>query len=306
GPEILISDVGAPAPNGHVVYDRSNNRYLATWRDQVDENLKGQLIDGDGTLIGGPILISSVFPSSGTAASLAFDPGNDRYLVVFGVFQGTEVYAQLVGSDGSLIGSNILIEDGLAGSVNPFVVYNPLVECYVVFWANGTTIYAQALNLDGVPTGDPLVVSSGTVAGEPVAAVNPETGMILALWTDSRNAGEGQPDIYGQLVTCTDPAGIADRLGEAELRLAAAPNPLSERTALSFRIGTQADVTVEILDAAGRRVRTLRAGILAPGIHTIRWDGRDRRDRPVPDGVYFTRLAMDGRPAAGRKLWVLR
>lgn len=58
GNEIPIATFGAPAPNGQVVYNANTNEYFVTWRDQIEENLKGQRISATGDLIGNPIVIS--------------------------------------------------------------------------------------------------------------------------------------------------------------------------------------------------------------------------------------------------------
>ena len=50
------------------------------------------------------------------------------------------------------------------------------------------------------------------------------------------------------------------------------------------------DVSLELFDIAGRRVRTLARGVLAPGPHTTVWDGRDGAGHAVGAGVYFVRL----------------
>ena len=43
-------------------------------------------------------------------------------------------------------------------------------------------------------------------------------------------------------------------------------------------------------DASGRLVRQIVDEELPSGLHTARWDGRDRSGRPVATGVYFAKL----------------
>jgi hypothetical protein len=75
--------------------------------------------------------------------------------------------------------------------------------------------------------------------------------------------------------------------------LAAQPNPFSHGTDLSFNLSAHAagsPVRLNLVDAAGRAVRTLVDGNLAVGSHTIGWNGKDDSGRPAPSGVYFARL----------------
>ena len=61
-----------------------------------------------------------------------------------------------------------------------------------------------------------------------------------------------------------------------------------------------------LFDLAGRKVRSLAAGeSMAPGEHSIRWDGRDGSGAPVRGSVYLVRVRA-GRDAAVRKLVILR
>jgi len=48
--------------------------------------------------------------------------------------------------------------------------------------------------------------------------------------------------------------------------------------------------TLEVLDLEGRRVATLARGIVDPGAHTARWDGRDDRGAPAAAAMYLLRL----------------
>lgn len=73
-----------------------------------------------------------------------------------------------------------------------------------------------------------------------------------------------------------------------------APNPARDGCAVRFTIATPGTVRLEVLDAAGRRVRTLREGALAAGTHSIAWDGHDSDRRRTAPGLYFVRLSTPG------------
>ena len=68
------------------------------------------------------------------------------------------------------------------------------------------------------------------------------------------------------------------------------PNPFSDGTTIRFGLGTASDARVDVLDVAGRRVRTLASGPFSAGTHTLRWDGIDDAGHSVAAGVYFARV----------------
>jgi hypothetical protein len=62
---------------------------------------------------------------------------------------------------------------------------------------------------------------------------------------------------------------------------------------------------LQIVDVAGRTVRTLVEGPVAPGRHQAHWDGRDAAGRPVASGIYFLRLAA-GKTEVSSRISVVR
>ncbi len=68
------------------------------------------------------------------------------------------------------------------------------------------------------------------------------------------------------------------------------PNPFSRETTIAFDLPRPGAVQLDVLDVAGRRVRSLERGPLSAGQHSVRWDGRDQTGRQTGVGVYFVRL----------------
>jgi len=73
----------------------------------------------------------------------------------------------------------------------------------------------------------------------------------------------------------------------------ARPNPFTYRTSIHFDLPVGGRVRLEIYDIAGRHVRTLVDGALAPGSHVSEWDGRGDGGG-LHAGVYFARLEAPG------------
>jgi hypothetical protein len=66
-----------------------------------------------------------------------------------------------------------------------------------------------------------------------------------------------------------------------------APNPTAADATVHFEIARAGFVELAVMDASGRRVRTIHAGALPPGRYTRRWDGRTDRFSTAPPGLYF-------------------
>jgi hypothetical protein len=73
------------------------------------------------------------------------------------------------------------------------------------------------------------------------------------------------------------------------------PSPALGATRIGFRLSADADVTLSVLDATGRRVRALHQGPMRAGEHTIAWDGFEDTGAAAAAGVYYVRLEAMGR-----------
>lgn len=63
------------------------------------------------------------------------------------------------------------------------------------------------------------------------------------------------------------------------------PNPFAAGTVIRYGLPVEGHVRLDVFDALGRRVVTLRDKVERAGWHTVEWDGRG-----LPSGVYFYRL----------------
>jgi len=68
------------------------------------------------------------------------------------------------------------------------------------------------------------------------------------------------------------------------------PNPFNPNTNIEFYIPNESFVKLSIFNLMGEEIRILQDGILAKGNHRIVWDGKDKKNRLVPSGVYFYKL----------------
>jgi len=68
------------------------------------------------------------------------------------------------------------------------------------------------------------------------------------------------------------------------------PNPFNPETKIRIGIPAEEDIgeiTINIYDIMGQKVKTLFQGNLDPGMHTVKWNGRDASGKQVSGGTYF-------------------
>ena len=68
------------------------------------------------------------------------------------------------------------------------------------------------------------------------------------------------------------------------------PNPFNPATTIKFQIPEKTRVTLKIIDALGREVKTLVDGEAAAGIHKISFDGSS-----LSSGIYICQLTANGK-----------
>jgi hypothetical protein len=83
------------------------------------------------------------------------------------------------------------------------------------------------------------------------------------------------------------------------------PNPFNPSTRIPFLLSLEHEVTIDIFDATGRKIATIARGRFSAGKHSVVWDARDNRGRPVSSGAYFYRVSL-GTYAVTRKMLFLR
>jgi C1A family cysteine protease len=78
------------------------------------------------------------------------------------------------------------------------------------------------------------------------------------------------------------------------------PNPFGGSTLISFVLPDARPASVRVYSADGRLVRDLLDAALAPGRHTVTWDGTDRWGARAADGIYFVRVSTPQGSATGK------
>jgi hypothetical protein len=79
------------------------------------------------------------------------------------------------------------------------------------------------------------------------------------------------------------------------------PNPAGTRTTIEYELPREGLATLSIFDLSGKLIETLVEGTLPEGRHRVTWQPRN-----LSSGIYFYRLALDGRTIGTQELTLLR
>lgn len=161
--------------------------------------------------------------------------------------------------------------------------------------SEGNTIWTKTVGGDG---------------GEYAYCIQPtsDSGYVIAGRTDSK--GSGSDDMY--LVKLDkDPAlttDVDEYSGELpqEFKLVQNhPNPFNPATTIEFELPRRSPVSLNIYNLLGQQVAQLIDREYPAGKHQIKWDGTMSDGGQAPSGVYFYRIAVDGR-AESKKMLLLK
>ena len=133
-------------------------------------------------------------------------------------------------------------------------------------------------------------------------AVGDGAGGVFVAWNDQRS---DEADVYLARVLATNfVAGVA--IAPESIRLSSPrPNPSSAGAEVVLALPAPLEVSADIVDVTGRRLRRLHATETLPaGTHTLRWDGRNDLGQQAPTGVYVLAVRAGGREFSRRLLHV--
>lgn len=197
GPEIPISVLDNQQYNPHVAYNSIRDQYLVVWHNfwGGSRDIYGRRLDGEGNLL------SSFTISTGTwdrvQPAVAYDPLNDRYLVVWSYdFHGDgtdwDLYGRLIpwnGPDGGL--TEFPIENSTRTQDSPEVAFALAQQEFMVVWNNSgggvpRDIEGARMQLDGslVPAGLVAVASGATDRTNPDIGYNLDRNEYLVTYDD--------------------------------------------------------------------------------------------------------------------------
>jgi len=329
----------AQAPDGSIVYVVNSDASSLSALDVETLHTSEMVIPG---LVRGPFGIAAtsqnVFVTdmgtdeiialnlNGDIVARAPGPASPRSLAVSpdgGTLYSTSfTTAQLAFFDTQTLQLTDLVELPLSGSF-ALAVAPDGGKLYVTGHVDNVVVVVDAINpgvIKSIPMGDNPRAISFAPSGEMVMVTSAESGQIHVINTSSDTVLEAY-DIRGRprgIAVVQPPRPKAD-LPTAVLELPLPnefslsppfPNPFNSAIQVRFTIPDDVTLSGEhaslnVYDILGQRMRTLASGIIAPGAHTVFWDGRDDAGNPVAAGAYVV-LLRAARARAASKIMYLK
>ena len=206
GSNFLIGTTGSSVPQ--VVHDPVNQRFLVVWQQNQGGKayIYGKIVNGDGSFLSGDILIAgtSSSPCLRFSPRAAFDPVNQRYLVVWDRFCGVGVRWTVQGRGIPADGSIVDPEFDVAAEVGeilrwPAIAYDPDQKGFLVIWGKESSgeIQGKLLDAFGTVLKPSFPITSGAKAfGRPDVVYSALQARHLVVWQSVLGAS----NILGQLV----------------------------------------------------------------------------------------------------------
>lgn len=103
----------------------------------------------------------------------------------------------------------------------------------------------------------------------------------------------GERFMVDDLTIVTNEVAVPMMSPDSPIIAAAFPNPANPAVTVEFMLPRAGTTLLEIIDPAGRRIRTLVDGWQDTGRHQVRWNGRDEGGRAMASGAYFVRIVTE-------------
>jgi hypothetical protein len=308
-----FSSIGGAARRYVAALDATTG--LATgWDAGADRYVHALAVSGSTVYVGGEFYSIGGQPRRGiaaldatTAAATNWDPSSNNSILALAVYGSTVFAGGHFSTIGGLPRSYLAALDASSGAATD---WDPAADGPVrAFALKDSVLYA----------GGDFAHTSGQVR-HCVAAFNARTG-VAATWSPAIGGGVAGLAVNGTTVYVggyylrvgTLPISHISAFGAATLdvppvpapgalvsRLENSPNPFRTSTNITFTLGSEERVTLEVFDLAGRLVATpIRDEQLTAGPCQ-----REFRDRGLPSGLYLSRLTTGSGVITGRMLLI--
>jgi hypothetical protein len=208
--------VGRGDPN--LAHDPVNNRYLAVYNNTDGSGggrLYGRLVNPDGTPFAAEFPISEQMSYKRMFSAAAYDAYHNKFVTIWDIFNASsndmDIQGQLVNPDGSLDGWNYVVSNKVGvEEFTPAIAYDETTYNTLVAWTKHTfpdeyDVYGR-LFLQDVPQGpDEFAIANpaGSGQGNPAIAFDGNNDQFLVVWTDDRDSGTSQSEVYGQRIAAS-------------------------------------------------------------------------------------------------------
>ncbi len=159
----------------------------------------------------------------------------------------------------------------------------------------GFRVYSDALETDIVASANG-VAQGATETSWQTSALNDGTYYWRAFASDGVERSE-LGEVASFSVESTSGIGDGHIINP---RLSVLGNVTGNGARLQLNLPSSVDVSVDIYDARGARIRQLHSGAMNSGSSVLVWDGRDGSGRSASSGVYFVRAIAGAETMTGR------
>jgi hypothetical protein len=273
---------------------------LLGWTDTGDNGMTGTATQAEMRVATAPISLenwdlATVVPGAPVPGPF----GTPESLMVHGLTPGSTYYFAL----------RVVDEAGNWSSLSNPLMWNGTLDLSppAAPTGLGAARAGAGAHLAWNPSGEPdlggYIVYRATSASGPYTRVN-DSLLVSPLYDDL--AGPGGSSVAWYEVAALDMSGnLSARSGAASVSFAAAnvqlqavypnPSPLAGPVRIPVLVAAQPKgARIDVLDAAGRRVRRIDLAALALGSTEVVWDGRNDAGRLCAPGVYSACLVGDG------------
>ena len=82
------------------------------------------------------------------------------------------------------------------------------------------------------------------------------------------------------------------------------PNPFNSATEIEYFIPENADVSIEVYDLRGKKVKQLVNEFQTAGTYSVNWNSTDEKGNPMPTGSYFYKIKAGEYETQKRMLFI--
>ena len=217
-PDFVVSQATDLQANPALAHDPKRDRFLSTWQDFRNKpdssiDIYGRIVDGRGNPVTGDLPITRAKGSQGFSA-VAFDPVNDRYLVVWTDWRNaldvdSDIYGRLIDVDGTPSGDEFVIaaERGVSQKF-PNLAFDPVRQRFLVLWVDNRAvqidkIFGRFVGARGDLQGEAFPVApDGDYQDSPSLLFDQSRDQFFVAWRDTWSAAPEDLDkaVYGSLV----------------------------------------------------------------------------------------------------------
>jgi hypothetical protein len=280
----------------------------AVYSSDAKEGTKSLYFDGDSYLeVNSPVLISTQYtvdlwfkPDTIVANTYIINQPIVRHIPEWNTYEiGINVQGSLYGGYWSPVGGGRYVTIALDSTISPGKWYRAILEV-----SADTAVFelrdASNVRIQRKGSSGPRTLVPVTPANLPpnIVTLLPIVIPYTPLHIGYAGTGAHYKGFIDDLKIYNYSTGIityVEKLSTNELPLKFElyqnyPNPFNPNTTIKFAVPYTYNITLEIYDMLGRKVKTLVNGLYEPGEYRVVWDGTNETGNLVSSGIYFYQL----------------